>query len=116
MYRINEDVAKSNKIVKEIDSLRIFSDEIDKIKRVVEELKEYLVKNNSVGYLGTFTQILYNMAKLMYFDKNSGFFERNKYNIDQRIRKGRISLIDFKVSDVALLRDFISIFKKSKRK
>ena len=29
MYRINEDVAKSNKIVKEIDSLRIFSDEID---------------------------------------------------------------------------------------
>ena len=50
----------------------------------------------------------------MYFNQNSGFFERNKYNIDKRIRKGPIRLIDFKVSDVSLLRDFISTFKKVK--
>jgi hypothetical protein len=37
MYRINEDVAKSNKVLKEIDSLRIFPDEIDKLKRVVNK-------------------------------------------------------------------------------
>jgi hypothetical protein len=114
MYRINEDVAKSKKVLKEIDSLEISSDEIDKLKRVVEKLKEYLVKNNSVGYLGAFTQMLYNMAKRMYF---SDSFERRKYKLvqsddngDKRINKGQ----DFKVSDVKLTSFFISAFKKIK--
>jgi len=42
-YRINEDVAKSNKVLKSIESLEIDPLEIEKIKKVIGELKKYLV-------------------------------------------------------------------------
>jgi hypothetical protein len=111
MYRINEDVAKSNKVLKEIDSLRINQDEIDKVKNVIDNLKEYLVKQNSVGYLGMFTQMAYNMVELMYFSERGATYERSKYDIDQRVRKN-FSAKYFKLSQDALLSDFILIFKK----
>lgn len=113
MYRINEDVAKSNKVLKEIESLNIDSLEIEKLKKVIEELKEYLVKNNSVGYLGVFTQMLYNMSKIIYLSSpyREGSYERHKYSVDPRVYKDHGGK-SFKISEHTLLADFISVYRR----
>ena len=113
MYRINEDVAKSNKVLKEIESLNIDPLEIEKLKKVIEELKEYLVKTNSVGYLGTFTQMLCNMSKLMYLPskRGDGTYERYKYTIDPRVYKDYGGKF-FKISEHTLMASFIDVSRR----
>lgn len=123
MQIINEDVNKSNKIVKEIESTNIDPLEIIKIKEVVRRLKEYLVKNNSVGYLGPFTQILYSMVDVMYSLRRSirrfdlgdnrlvpvGWYFRSLYGERRQERND-----PFELHGPSLLIDFMRCHKRIK--
>lgn len=63
VWLIKENINRSNKILKDIRNLDLDADTIKTAEEVVGYLKEFLLKNNSIGYLGAFTNILYNMLK-----------------------------------------------------